>query len=233
LAYIGALAINAGLYPDLPYDPLRDFSPITQLAAAPNVLVLHPSVAARNLIDFVALARTKPNQLNYSSGGVGTIGHLSAELLKTVASIDMQHIIYKGGGQAATAVLTGEVQAFFGGMSGVLHHAKAGKARLLAVTSSRRSPAAPDVPTIAESGYPGFEAVGWFGLVAPTGTRPDIVRQLNFAAVKAMSTSDVRERLGNVGFDIVTSTPEQFAAYIRSEVAKWKTLVKQIGLKPE
>ncbi len=230
MAYIATFAITPALTAKLPYDPVRDFAPVTQITSSPNVLAVHPAVGASSLAELVALAKAKPGQLNYASGGVGTIGHLSAELLQHVAGIRMQHIVYKGSGQAVIDLLGGHVGTMFSGMSAVLTHAKAGKLKLLAVTGKQRSPAAPEVPTVAESGYPGFEAVGWFGVVAPAGTPAEIVRRLNREIIGALNAPDVRERLVAVGFDIVTSRPDEFASYIKSEAAKWKQLVKEIGM---
>ena len=233
LAYIATLATNPAISGDVGYDPINDFAPITQLTASANVLAVHPSVAANSIKEFVALAKAKPGQLNYASGGIGTIGHLSSELLQHAAGIKLNHIAYKGSGQAVIDLLGGHVGIMFSGMAAVAGHAKAGKLKLLAVTGKERMTIAPDIPTIAESGYPGFEAVGWFGLVAPARTPRMIVNRLNAETVKAANAPEVRERLTAVGFDVVTSTPEAFARYIRSEVVKWRALAKQMALKPE
>ncbi len=230
MAYIATLAINPALTSKMPYDPARDFAAVTQVTSSPNVLAIHPSLAANTVPELVSLAKAKPGQLNYASGGVGTIGHLSAELLQHVAGIKMQHIVYKGSGQAVIDLLGGHVSTMFSGMSSVLPHARAGRLRLLAVTGKERSPAAPEVPTVAESGYPGYEAVGWFGIIAPAGTPGNIVSRLNRETIASVTSPEVRERLTAVGFDIVTSTPAQFSSYIRSEAARWKKLVKDIGM---
>lgn len=230
MAYVATLAINPAIAPSLPYDPVRDFAPIAQVTSSPNVLAVHSSIQAGSLSGFVALAKARPGALNYASGGVGTIGHLSAELLQHVAGIEMQHVVYKGSGQAVIDLLGGHVAAMFSGMSSVLTHAKAGKLKLLAVTGRQRSPAVPALPTIAESGYPGYEAVGWFGLVAPAGTPKAVVTRLNRETIHVLNLPDVHERLTGLGFDIVTSAPEEFTSYIGSEVAKWRKLVKQIGM---
>ena len=233
LAYIATLATNPAISGDVGYDPINDFAPITQLTASANVLAVHPSVGANSIKELIALAKAKPGQLNYASGGIGTIGHLSAELLQHAAGIKLNHIAYKGSGQAVIDLLGGHVGIMFSGMAAVAGHAKAGKLKLLAVTGKERMTIAPDIPTIAESGYPGFEAVGWFGLVAPARTPRTIVNRLNAETVKAANAPEVRERLTAVGFDVVTSTPEAFARYIRSEVVKWRALAKQMALKPE
>jgi tripartite-type tricarboxylate transporter receptor subunit TctC len=230
LAYIATLATNPAISGDAGYDPVRDFAPITQLTSSANVLAVHPSIAANSVKEFVALAKAKPGQLNYSSGGVGTIGHLSAELLQHAAGIKLNHIVYKGSGQAVIDLLGGHVGIMFSGMAAVAAHAQAGKLKLLAVTGKERMPIAPDIPTIAESGYPGFEAVGWFGLIAPAQTPKTIVSRLNAETIKAVQAPEVRERLTALGFDVVTTTPDAFARYIQSEVVKWRNLAKQMGL---
>lgn len=232
LAYIATLATNPAISGDTGYDPVKDFAPITQLTASANVLAVHPSIAAHSITEFIALAKSKPGQLNYSSGGVGTIGHLSAELLQHAAGIKLNHIVYKGSGQAVIDLLGGHVGIMFSGMAAVAGHAKAGKLRLLAVTGEQRMPIAPQVPTIAESGYPGFDAVGWFGLVAPAQTPKTVINRLNAETIKATQIPEVRERLTAIGFDVVTSTPEAFAHYVQSEFSKWQKLAKSMGLKP-
>ena len=233
LAYIATLATNPAISGDVGYDPLKDFAAITQLTASANVLAIHPSVAATSLRELVALAKARPGQLNYSSGGVGTIGHLSAELLQQAAGIKLNHIAYKGSGQAVVDLVGGHVGIMFGGMSAVAGHAKAGKLRLIAVTGKQRMPIAPEIPTIAESGYPDFEAVGWFGLIAPAKTPKAIISRLNAESVKAANSADVTKRLTAIGFDIVTSTPEAFALYTRNEFIKWRQLAQKLGLKAE
>ena len=231
LAYIATLATNPAISGDVGYDPLKDFSAITQLTASANVLAVHPSVGAASLKELIAQAKAKPGHLNYSSGGIGTIGHLSAELLQHAAGIKLNHIVYKGSGQAVIDLLGGHVGIMFSGMAAVQGHAKGGRLRLLAVTGKERMPIAADVPTIAESGYPGFEAVGWFGLVAPARLPKPIVVRLNSEVIKAITTPEVRERLNAIGFDVVTSTPDTFARYIETEVVKWRNVAKQMGLK--
>jgi tripartite-type tricarboxylate transporter receptor subunit TctC len=233
LAYIATLATNPAISGDVGYDPLKDFAAITQLTASANVLAIHPSVAATSLRELVALAKARPGQLNYSSGGVGTIGHLSAELLQQAAGVKLNHIAYKGSGQAVVDLVGGHVGIMFGGMSAVAGHAKAGKLRLIAVTGKQRMPIAPEIPTIAESGYPDFEAVGWFGLIAPAKTPKAIISRLNAESVKAANSADVTKRLTAIGFDIVTSTPEAFALYTRNEFIKWRQLAQKLGLKAE
>lgn len=231
LCYIATMATNPAISGDVGYDPVKDFVPITQLTASANVLAIHPSVGVASVKEFVALAKAKPGQINYSSGGIGTIGHLSAELLQHAAGIKLNHIVYKGSGQAVIDLLGGHVGTMFSGMASVQGHARAGKLRLLAVTGKERMTVAPDVPTIAESGYPKFEAYGWFGVIAPARVPKPIVSRLNSEIIKAANTPAVRERLTGIGFDVVTSTPEDFARYIQSEVTLWRDLAKQMGLK--
>jgi tripartite-type tricarboxylate transporter receptor subunit TctC len=197
------------------------------------VLAVHPSVAAASLRELVTLAKARPGQLNYSSGGVGTIGHLSAELLQQAAGIKLNHIAYKGSGQAVVDLVGGHVGVMFSGMSAVAGHAKAGKLKLLAVTGKQRMPIAPEIPTIAESGYADFEAVGWFGLIAPANTPKAILNRLNAETIKAAHVPDVHKRLTGIGFDVVTSTPEVFALYIRNEALKWRQLAQKLGLKAQ
>lgn len=230
LAYIATLAINPAISKDVGYDPARDFAAITQLTSSANVLAIHPSVAASSIRELVALAKAKPGQLNYASGGVGTIGHLSAELLQQAAGIKLNHIVYKGSGQAVIDLLGGHVGIMFGGMAAVSGHARAGKLKLLAVTGKQRMPIAPDIPTIAESGYPGFEALGWFGLIAPARTPKPVINRLHAATVQTTQNAEVHKRLSGLGFDVVTGSPESFARYIQSEIIKWRALSRQMGL---
>jgi len=231
LAYIATLATNPAISGDVGYDPLQDFAAITQLTSSANVLALHPGVAAASIRELVALAKAKPGQLNYASGGIGTIGHLSAELLQQAAGIRLNHIAYKGSGQAVTDLLGGHVGIMFSGMAAVAAHAKTGKLKLVAVTGKARMPIAPDIPTIAESGYPDFEAVGWFGLIAPAKTPKPVINRLNAEAVRATRVPEVNTRLTAIGFDVVTGTAEDFARYTRSEIIKWQQLARELGLK--
>ncbi|HZN23645.1 MAG TPA: tripartite tricarboxylate transporter substrate binding protein [Burkholderiales bacterium] len=232
LAYIATMATNPAISGDVGYDPLKDFAAITQLTSSANVVAVHPSLKANSVKELVAIAKTKPGQLNYASGGVGTIGHLSAELLQHVAGIKLNHIPYKGSGQAVIDLVGGQVPIMLGGMSAFVGHAKAGRVKLIAVTGKERMAIAPEIPTIAESGYPGFDAVGWFGLIAPARTPHSLVRRLNAEAIKAANAPDVRDKLTAIGFDVVTSTPEAFQRYIVAELAKWRKVAKDMGLKP-
>jgi tripartite-type tricarboxylate transporter receptor subunit TctC len=231
LAYIATMATNPAISGDVGYDPVKDFAAITQLTSSANVVAVHPSLGISSVKALVAIAKAKPGEINYASGGVGTIGHLSAELLQHAAGIKLNHIPYKGSGQAVIDLVGGQVPLMFGGMSAFMGHAKAGRVRLVAVTGKTRMPIAPDVPTIAESGYPGFEAVGWFGLIAPARTPAAIITKLNAETVRAAKTPEVQEKLVGIGFDVVTSTPDAFQRYIAAELAKWRRVAKEMGLK--
>lgn len=233
LGYIANLGIGPSLYTKLPFDPVADFSPITQLAEAPNILVAHPSVPVKSFKELIAYAKANPKKLNYASASVASVGHLTGELLNGLAGIDMVHVPYKGSGQAVIDLLGGQVQLMFSGMSSVMSHVKAGKLRPLAVTGAKRSPAAPEVPTIAESGFPKFEATAWYGVLAPAKTPRPIVNRLHADIVKALALPDVKQRLESVGFEIVGGTPDAFAAYIKSEIPKWAKVVKASGAKAE
>jgi tripartite-type tricarboxylate transporter receptor subunit TctC len=233
LGYISNLAIDPSLYAKLSFDPVKDFAPITELVSTLNVLVVHPSVPAKNLKEMIAYAKANPDKMNFSSSGIGSVGHLTGELLNRQAGIHMVHVQYKGSGQAVIDLLAGQVQAMFSGFSSTLQQIRAGKLKAIAVTSARRSPAAPDIPTIAESGFPGFEATAWHGMLAPAGTPRPVISRLHDEAVKALAAPDVQERLAALGFDVVGSTPEEFRGYIQSEIRKWAPVVKASGVKPE
>jgi tripartite-type tricarboxylate transporter receptor subunit TctC len=229
---VGPLAINPTLYTRLPYDPLRDFLPVTFLVAYPNILVTHPSGPA-SVKDLVALARSQPGKLTFASSGTGSSTHLAAELLKSMAHVNMTHVPYKGGGQAVIDVMSGQVNIYFSSLLGALPHMKSGKLRALAVSSLKRSSAAPDVPTVAESGYPGFEAINWLGLLVPARTPPLIVSRLNADTLRVFQQPDVEQKLLAQGGEPATGTPEAFASYIKSETAKWAKVIKASGVKPE
>ena len=233
LGYIANLAIAPSLYAKLPFDPQKDYAPITQIATSPNVLTAHPSVPARNLQELIALAKTKPGAVNFASTGVASVGHLTGELLNNLAGVKMTHVPYKGGGQAIIDLVGGHVQVMFSGFSAAMPHIKSGKIRALAVTGATRSPALADVATIAEQGFPGVEATAWYGMLAPAGTPKAVITRLHGEVVKILKLPDVTQRLGGLGFEIAGSTPEQFAAYIRSETKKWEKVVKASGAKPD
>ena len=228
----GPLAINPSLYPKLPFDPIRDFAPVILAASAPFVVIVHPSVAATNMKELIALAKTKPGQLNYGSVP-GSASHLSTELFKMLAGVNIAHIPYKGAAQATTDVIAGQIQVSFASTPGSVPVVKSGKARALAVTSAKRIAKLPDVPTVAESALPGYDSSVWYGIVAPARTPREIVQRLNREIARIVSEPVHRERMLAGDFEPTTSTPEQFAAFIRSESAKWGKVVKASGARPE
>ena len=216
-----ALAINVTLYRNLSFDPVRDLAPVSLIAKTPNIVVIHPSVAAKSLKDLVALAKSKPSALNYASAGSGTTSHLAAELLDSVAGIKMTHIPYKGTAPAVTGILAGEVQVMLAPALTVLPHIKAGKLRALATTGAERSPAFPDLPTVSQSGYPGFEASQWYGLLAPAATPEPILARLNQEVAKAVQSPEVKAALLSEGSEPIGSTRDVFDRYLKSEIARW------------
>ncbi|MBI3916602.1 MAG: tripartite tricarboxylate transporter substrate binding protein [Betaproteobacteria bacterium] len=226
---IGNLAISPHLYRKLAYDPIKDFAPVTQLASAAYMLVIHPSVPAKSVKELVALARSRPSQLNYASAGSGTGSHLSAELFRSVAGIALVHVPYKGGTPAITDVIGGQVQIMLNGIPSSLPHLKTGRIRALAVTTTTRSPAAPELPTMAEAGYPGAESTSWTGVLAPAGTPAGVIARLNADFVQALRTPEVSARLSADGAVPVGSSAAEFAAYLRSELVKWGKVVRASG----
>jgi tripartite-type tricarboxylate transporter receptor subunit TctC len=223
----GSHGINAALYKDLPYDVERDFAPITQVMRAPNVLVVTPSLPAKNVTEFIALLKANPGKYSYGSGGNGSSAHFTAELFKSMAGVDIAHIPYKGATPALTDVIAGEVVMFMGNLPPAMGHIKAGRVRALAVTTAQRTPLAPDLPTVAESGLPGFETVAWFGLFAPAGTPREIVDKLRDEVAKIIQQPDVRERIATLGGEPVGNTPAAFAVIVRDDVAKWKKVARE------
>ena len=226
-------AIAPSLYSKLPYDPVRDFAPVTLVASATILLAVHPSVPAKNVRDLIALAKRKPNALSFASSGNGGISHLIGEHFKSVGGIQMLHVPYKGDTPALVDLVGGQVHLMFGTAVSFLPYVKAGRLNALAVTNPKRSPIAPDVPTVAESGLPGFEALQWFGIFVPAGASKDIVARLNGEIVKIVRLPDIRERMTSLGADVVGSTPEQFAAFQKTDTAKWARVVKESGAKIE
>lgn len=230
---VGPLAINVSLFKRLPYDPLKDLAPVSFMVAYPNVLVVNPSLPAKSVSELVALAKSRPGQLSYASAGTGSSTHLAAELLKSMAAINMAHVPYKGGGQAIIDVMAGQVHLYFSSMLGALPHVKSGKLRALAVTGTRRSRAAPELPTVAESGFPGYEANNWVGLLVPAGTPAAVILRLNREIVRIFGQPDVQERLAAQGGEAETGTPEKFADYLRAEIKKWAKVVTSSGAQVE
>ena len=227
----GTHGINASLFPKLPYDTIKDFAPITRLGLAPYLLVTHPSLPVRSAKELIQLAKARPGEIAWATGGSPT--QLAAELFKKSARINVIIVPYKGNAPAVTAAMSGEVSLVFGGVAQSLPQVKAGRLRALGVAGTQRSGVMPDVPTIAESGLPGFEASGWYGLLAPGATPRAIVERLNTEVVRILRRPDVAQRLQSEAFEIPAETPDQFAAVIRAEIAKWAPIVKETGIKPE
>lgn len=228
---ISTHAINASLYKSLPYDPVKDFAPITLIARVPNMLVVNPDVPAKNVADLIALMKASPAKYTFASSGNGTSQHLSGELFKTMAGVEMQHIPYKGSPPALQDVVGGQVTMTFDNITTAWPLAKGGKLRALAVTTAKRSSVAPEVPTLAESGLAGYEVGSWQGVFAPAGTPPEIVKRLNAEIVKIIRMPDVNEKLTALGAEPVGNTPEEFGALVRAEVGKWADVVKKSGAK--
>ena len=233
LVVASSLTINPALYTKLSYDAIRDFTPVTQLSTFPNLLAAHPSVPVKTLSDVIALAKAKPGQINYASAGTGTGTHMSAELLKQMTGIDIVQIPFKGGAPAVIATMGGQTQLIIGTSVGTLPHVRSGKLRGIAVTSARRSPSAPEIPTFAESGVPGYEHEPWNGLLAPAKTPHAIIAKLNAEVVRMLATPEVKKIFANEGGEAVGNSPEAFAAIVKSETAKWAKVVKAAGIKIE
>ena len=229
----GTLAISPGLERRLAYDPLKSFAPVTVLATTPYVLVAHPSLPAGSVKELIALARAQPGKLNYASGGSGSAPHLIAEMFKASAGLNIVHVPYKGSTPAVNELMGGQVQMLFTGIPSVSPQLRAGRLKALGVTSARRSSSLPEVATIAESGVRGFDVSPWFGVLAPTRTPPVLVNRLNSEILKVLQAPTVRERLIRDGVDPVGNTPQEFTAFIRSELAKWSKVVKAAGVKVE
>jgi tripartite-type tricarboxylate transporter receptor subunit TctC len=229
---ISTLAINPAMYKKVPYDALKDLAPISQAVALSNVLVIHPSLPSRNLKEFIAFAKARPGELNFASAGKGTSPHLSMELFLVLAKLKMLHVPYKGSGPGVTDLIAGHVPVMMPNMLSAQPHIKSGRLRALGVTGSKRAPGADDIPTIAEAGVPGYEAVQWYGVLAPAGTPNDIISKLHAGVVRAVQNPDVRKRLMNDGAEPVGSSPQQFAAYIRAETDKWAKVIKAAGINP-
>ena len=227
----GTLSINPGLYPKLPYDPGKDFTAITQVALVPNIVVVHPSLPVKSIRELIAFAKVRPGQLSYGTGGNGTSNHLSGELFKHMAGIEILHVPYKVGAQATSDLIAGQLTVMFDNLPTSLPHVKSRKLRALAVTSSNRSPAAPEIPTVTESGLKGYEVTGWAGLLAPVTTSAEVVTRIHATVVQLLSQTDVRERLLVQGAEVVGDTPQQFAAFIRAETAKWGNVIRDAGIK--
>ncbi len=233
MGHIGTHAINAHIFPKLSYDPDKDFAPVTLLVTVPNLLVVHPTVPAQNVRELIALAKSKPGGLSYASPGSGTSGHLAAELFKSLAGVFIVHIPYKGAAPALQDLMGGQTQILFDTLAQSYPQAKAGKVRALAVTSLKRHPVAPEIPTMDESGFPGWETGPWFGIFVRTGTPGPSFKRIHAEAVKALVAPEIRDKLVAQGANVVGNTPEEFAAFIRAESARWGKLVRQVGIRAD
>ncbi|WP_414472904.1 Bug family tripartite tricarboxylate transporter substrate binding protein [Microvirga sp. M2] len=233
MGHIGTLAVNPALYPKLPYDPLKSFEPVSGIGNVHNMLVVHPDVPARTLQELVDYAKQRPGALNYASGGIGSAAHIAMVAFADRAGITMTHVPYRGTAPAVTDLLGGRVQLTFTGAPNLVQHVEAGTMHALAVSGSSRLKAAPTVPTVAESGYPGFEASQWYGILAPAGTPKAVIETLNAEIRTAMAAPEIAERLSLEGAEVWTNTPQEFREHITKEMARWGDLVKRTGIKVE
>lgn len=231
-AHSGPLAIEAAIHSKLPYHPLKDFAPVSLVAASPYALIVNPATPAKSVKELVALAKSRPGKFHYASGGVGTGIHMAGELLNLAAGLKMVHVPYKGAGPSMAALMSGEVDMMFNGVSSALPHVKAGRLRALAISTAQRSPLLPDLPTVAESGLR-YETSGWYGLVAPARTPKTVTARLQSHLLKALNTPEMKERLASQGIDGIASTPERLTQHLREEIDKWTAVVKAAGLKAD
>ncbi|TMH95588.1 MAG: tripartite tricarboxylate transporter substrate binding protein [Betaproteobacteria bacterium] len=233
LVTASTLALNSVLYKKVSYDPVRDFAPITLAASAPNILIVHPALPARSLAEFIALAKSRPGQLTYGTPGIGTSPHMSMELLKSMAGIDLRHIPYRGTAAAVTDVISGQIAATFANALTARPQIEAGRVRALAVSGPRRVAALPEVPPVAEAGVPNYVAMQWYGLLAPAGTSSAIIARVHAEAIKALRTAEMKERLAIDGAEAVGSSPAEFAMLIRNELEKWARVARSANIEPE
>lgn len=231
MSYDGTMAINPSVYRKMPFDPLKDLAPVASVAQLPLLMVVHPSVPAKSVAEFVALAKSRPGAINYSSAGYGSAGHLAAELFRGRAGIDLVHVNYKGGGQAVQDLVGGQIQMVMTGLTTVEGHLKGGKLRALAFTSPKRMAGAPEVPTFDESGFAGLVVQSWYGILAPAGTPADIVGRLNGEINKAIQALEVRARLAALGTEPTGGSAAEFGATIRADIARWAKVVEAAGIK--
>lgn len=222
---------NASLYKNLPFDPIKDFTPLSLVGSQPLMLVVNPSLPVKSVRDLIALARSKPGQLNYGSSGNGTSQHLATELFKSMTNVNLVHVPYKGSAAALTDVIAGQLSLMFPQMATAIGFSKAGRLKPLAVTSAKRSPAMPDLPTVAEAGVPGYESTAWFCALGPAGMPKDIVSKINAEIVKIVNTSDLRDRMSTQGVELIGTTPTETGAFLKSELAKYSKLINQIGVR--
>lgn len=233
MGHVGTFGFNPTLYPKLPYDAIRDFAPVTVLATVPNGMAVHPSLPVKTARDFVALARAKPGELLYASGGSGSASHLAGEYFKLLTKIDMVHVPYKGTGPAMISMISGQTTMTITGMVALMPHVKSNRLKLLGVATMKRLTIMPEIPTINESGVPGYDANQWYGVLTQAAVPRDIVMKLNADIVKVLARADVKDRLAADGAEPVANTPEQFAAHIKAEIARWAPVVKASGAKPD
>ena len=229
----GPVVINPSLYASLPYDPVKELAPVTLIAAGANVLVVHPAVAANSVQQLIALARSKPDSLNYASSGIGTIPHLSGELFRIAAKLPVVHVAYKGAGAAVIDVMAGRADYILVSVPSVLTQIRAKRLRALAVTTLKRATALPELPTIDESGLPGYESIAWWGVMAPAGVARPIIGKLNVAIVKSLNAAETKERLAAEGAEVAGNTPVEFATFLKRETAKWAKVIQTSGIKIE
>ncbi len=226
---VGTHAINASLYKKMSFDPIKDFAPLTRVANVPNLLVANPAQPFKTVPELIAYAKANPGKLNFGSSGSGSSIHLSGELFKSMAKVDMVHVPYKGSAPAVTDLLGNQIGIMFDNMPSAIQHVRSGKLVPIAVTTAKRSPELPNVPTIAEAGVPGYEATSWFGMFAPAGTPAPVLAKLNTALVKVLNQADVKKKINDQGAETMSETPEQFAAFIKAESLKWGKVVKESG----
>ncbi|HKU69229.1 MAG TPA: tripartite tricarboxylate transporter substrate binding protein [Burkholderiales bacterium] len=227
------LAINSALYKKVPYDPVHDFAPITELISSPSIIVVHPSVPAKTIKELIAFARSRPGQINYASAGAGTYPHMTMELFQSMAKVKMVHIPYKGTGPAMIDMLAGNTAVMAGTILSVMPQVRAGRLRALGISSEKRSPVAPEIPTVAEAGLPGFEAVQWYGFLAPAKTPREIITRLHAETVRILQQPETKERFASDGADPVGNSPDEFARFIQSELVKWAKVARGAGIQPE
>lgn len=230
---ISSHAVNPAMYKKLPYDHIKDFAPVSLVGTVPNVLVVHPSLPVKSVGEFISYAKANPGKINYGSAGIGSPPHLSMELLKSMAGINMVHVPYKGAGPALADLLGGQMQAMCTSLAGQLPYIKAGRVRALAVTTAKRNPQLPDVPTVNEAGVPGYDVTIWYAVFVPAGVPKPIVTRLNFELVKLLNSPEMKERMAQFGVDAAPSTPEELAAFVKSETIKWTKTVQDAGVKLE
>ena len=233
MGHVGTFGFNPTLYPKLPYDAIRDFAPITVLATVPNGMAVHPSLPVKTARDFVALAKAKPGELLYASGGSGSASHLAGEYFKLLTKIDMVHVPYKGTGPAMISMISGQTTMTITGMVALMPHVKSNRLKLLGVATMKRLSIMPDIPTINESGVPGYDANQWYGVLTQAAVPRDIIAKLHADIVQVLARPDIKERLAADGAEAVANTPEQFAAHIKAEIARWAPVVKASGAKPD